>query len=34
MDLREKLLSLDIFIENEYFDKYIDLVKSNENTTV
>lgn len=34
MNLREKLLSLDIFVENEYFDKYIDLVKSNENTPV
>ncbi len=32
MNLREKLLSLDIFIENEYFDKYIDLVESNEHT--
>ena len=34
MELKDKLLSLGVFVDNEYLDKYCNLVKSNKDTKV
>ena len=32
MKLRDRLLATNLFIENEYFEKYVSLIEANKNT--
>lgn len=32
MDIKSKLLSTELFVDNIYLDKYVELIKLNQNT--